>query len=191
MKVKKILTVLLVALILLTLLPTSAFAFVNFTVEFKDWDGSIISSNTVEQGMDAVEPDHPTRDGYEPDGWDIGFTNVQSDLVITAKYKLLETYSLTINYFFEDNGIAAQPYIATVLKGESFAYDVDSPEVAGFIPSQANISGTLVDEDATFTVVYTPSGTTAYTVNYLTEDIDGMGYTLYDSELLSVRPARL
>lgn len=61
--------------------------YVEYTVRFEDWDGTVLREEQVEQGGDANEPMHPTREGYEFIGWDNVFTNVQSDLVVTAQYK--------------------------------------------------------------------------------------------------------
>ena len=159
---------------------------VTFSVEFQDWDGTRIGDvQTVVQGENAVEPTHPNRDGYSPDGWDKDFNNVQSDLVVIAKYKALETYTLTINYLFQDNGVAAQPYIATIKAGGSLPYSVASPAVAGYTPDQASVSGTLNGSDATMTVIYYPSPTTPYTVKYFTENLDGTAYSLYRTDSLS------
>ncbi len=195
MKTNKVLSVLLVVLMMTTMFIPTGFAVseepepetapATYTVEFRDWDGTLIVSSSVEQGADAVAPLHPQRDGYEPDGWDADFTNVQSDLTVTAAYKLLETYTLTINYLFLDGGVAAQPYIATIQKGESYDYSVDSPAVDGYDADQSSISGTLDAEDITVTVLYTPGGSTAYTVNYYTEDLNGTTYSLYRSDALS------
>ena len=158
----------------------------KYSVTFKDWDGTDIGDvQQIAAGSDAEEPAHPTRDGYEPNGWDKPFTNVQEDLVVTAQYTLLETYTLTINYLFADNGVAAQPYVATVKRGESYDYDVFSPAVAGFHPDQTALSGTLGGADITITVLYVPDGSTVYKVQHYTQDLNGSTYTLYQTETLS------
>ena len=58
----------------------------TYTVEFRDWNGTLIDTVSVEQGGDATAPAHPTRDGYVANGWDTDFTNVQSDLTVVALY---------------------------------------------------------------------------------------------------------
>lgn len=59
----------------------------TYTVTFLDWDGTEIDSQEVEEGQAAVEPAHPTRDGYTFSGWDKNFSHVYSDMEITAQYK--------------------------------------------------------------------------------------------------------
>ena len=61
-----------------------------FTVRFVDWDGELLKLQRVRAGNDAVAPADPSREGYIFDDWDQGFTNVQSDLTVTAKYTLVE-----------------------------------------------------------------------------------------------------
>lgn len=61
-------------------------ALAAYTVTFADWDFSVISTQTVYEGHDAVAPEDPVRDGYTFVGWSVDFTNVQSDLLIIAQY---------------------------------------------------------------------------------------------------------
>lgn len=57
-----------------------------YTVTFKDWNGTILKSEQVEKGHSATAPENPTREGYTFTGWDKDFSNVQSDLIVTAQY---------------------------------------------------------------------------------------------------------
>lgn len=57
-----------------------------YTVTFKDWDGSILKTETVEEGNDTTPPNTPTRDGHLCIGWDKTYTNITTDTTITAQY---------------------------------------------------------------------------------------------------------
>ncbi len=65
----------------------------TYTVIFLDWDGSELSSQQVEHGSDATAPPDPSRVGYTFTGWDVDFTNVTTDLVVTALYQI-NTYTV-------------------------------------------------------------------------------------------------
>ena len=58
-----------------------------YTVTFNDYDGTELKVEEVTEGEAAHAPEDPTREGYDFTGWDKDFTNVQSDLTITAQYK--------------------------------------------------------------------------------------------------------
>jgi alpha-tubulin suppressor-like RCC1 family protein/uncharacterized protein YjdB len=58
----------------------------NYAVVFRDWDGQILSSQTVREGEAAVAPAAPSRAGYVFTGWDRPFAHVTGDLTVTAVY---------------------------------------------------------------------------------------------------------
>ena len=58
-----------------------------YTVTFEDYDGMELKTEQVEQGKTAQAPEDPTREGYDFTGWDKDFSNIQSDLTVTAQYK--------------------------------------------------------------------------------------------------------
>ena len=62
-----------------------------YTVTFKDWDGTVLKTEQVEEGHSATAPTNPTRDSYTFTGWDKDFSNVRSDLIVTAQYQKNET----------------------------------------------------------------------------------------------------
>ncbi len=68
----------------------------NYTVTFADWNGSVIKTQTVAEGDAATAPADPTRIGYTFTGWDTDFSNVTSDLTVTAQYDLIN-YTITYN----------------------------------------------------------------------------------------------
>ena len=112
----KLISIMLSAMLVLSLFPTSALAakdkntdpLPEYTVNFVDWDGSLIDTVQVEEGSAATAPTHPEREGYVTDGWDKDFSNVTGDMTVTAVYKeagssifalapLAQSYSLTYN----------------------------------------------------------------------------------------------
>ncbi len=57
------------------------------TVTFVDWNGAVLSVQQVEEGHAAAAPADPVRPGYTFVGWDVDFSNVTSDLTVTAQYE--------------------------------------------------------------------------------------------------------
>ena len=55
---------------------------------FLDWEGTILKTEQVEDGCSATAPATPVREGYTFTGWDKDFSNVQSDLIVTAQYEI-------------------------------------------------------------------------------------------------------
>ena len=51
-----------------------------------DHGGFRLKTEIVEDGKSAVAPTAPTRDGYKFTGWDKTFSNITSDLTVTAQY---------------------------------------------------------------------------------------------------------
>ena len=58
----------------------------KYTVTFVDWDGTVLKTQTVEDGASADAPIVPNRFGYVFTGWDVNFASVKSNLIVTAQY---------------------------------------------------------------------------------------------------------
>ena len=58
------------------------------TVEFVDYDGTVLSTQTVNDGSAATAPENPTREVYTFIGWDNDFSKITSDLTVTAIYEI-------------------------------------------------------------------------------------------------------
>jgi|GEM_PF-1567832 len=58
----------------------------KYTVVFADADGTVLSEQEVTFGFDAIAPAVPFKAGFVFMGWDKEFTNVSSDLTVTAQY---------------------------------------------------------------------------------------------------------
>ena len=79
---------------------TAQYAILTFTVTFKDWDGSILKTQTVNYGGAALAPTGMNREGYTFTGWDIVFYNVTSDLIVNAIYSEIIINNSSSSFFF-------------------------------------------------------------------------------------------
>ncbi len=61
----------------------------TYIVTFVDWDGTVLKTQTVNSGSSATAPTVPNRSGYDFIGWDTDFSNVTSNLTVTAQYEKL------------------------------------------------------------------------------------------------------
>lgn len=68
----------------------------TYTVTFMDWNGTVLKTQTVEEGSSATAPSNPTRDGYTFIGWSESYTNVTSNLTIMAQYEEADIENLKI-----------------------------------------------------------------------------------------------
>jgi len=60
----------------------------NYTVFFKDWDGTILAEELIPYGGAAVAPEDPVREGYTFIGWDADYSNITGPLTVNAQYEL-------------------------------------------------------------------------------------------------------
>ena len=68
---------------------TAKFVHKECKVRFLDKNGKVIKEETVKYGKGATAPDAPKIDGYEFTGWDKDFSNIISNIDVTALYKEL------------------------------------------------------------------------------------------------------
>ena len=83
------------------LVVTATYKINEYTVTFKDYNGTVLKTEKVESGKDATAPANPTREHYNFAGWDKTFSSVTSDLIVTAKYTtdklIISAESVTVN----------------------------------------------------------------------------------------------
>jgi len=65
---------------------TAQYTINTYTVTFVDWNGTILKTQ-VNHSSSATAPITPAREGYIFTGWDVDYSNVTSDLTVTAMYK--------------------------------------------------------------------------------------------------------
>lgn len=76
----------------------------TYTVIFKDYDGTVLKTESVAQGKSATAPANPSRDGYVFTGWDKAFSNITSDIVVTAQYEKITGAYLKCDDYSVDKG---------------------------------------------------------------------------------------
>ena len=95
-----------------------------------------------------------------------------------------DTYDVIINYVFANaqSKQAADPWTATVNKGDTLNVTVTSPAVVGYTPSQAQVPFNLaINKDTTVTVTYTPSIVNFTGVHY-PQNVNDDNYTQAETE---------
>ena len=75
----------------------------QFTVIFKDFDGSVLKTQTIDKGSSATPPAIPARDGYEFDSWSGTYTNVTANQIVTATYTQLVNTRNLLKMTYVDN----------------------------------------------------------------------------------------
>lgn len=124
------------------------------TIVFKDYDGTVLKTETVMEGGSATPPENPSRDGYTFKGWNGDYVNVSKGSTCTAIYdKNKEQYKVT---FIDYTG---------VILDEVMVYSKESAK-APTPPTRENYtfvgwdkSYMNVTEDITCKAVYTKNNT--------------------------------
>ena len=147
--------------------------YINYTVVFKDWDGTILSTGTYHYGDEVAIPDAPVRGSdtlyyYIFDGWDQAVVNCAGNTTYTATY-VREKNDYTVvfrdwdgtvlasnTYHWNDNIIApADPvkaadntYTYTFIGWDKIigACTGDAIYTATYAPTYNNYTVTFVDE---------------------------------------------
>ncbi len=149
----------------------------QYTVTFLDWDGTQLSQQVVDYGTAAIAPANPVREGYTFAGWDKDFSNIQSDLIVTAQYTRNTVY-YTIT-FVNDDGTVLQT--SQVEEGTMPEYTGDTPtkqETDEFRYFFESWTPEIVPAiaDATYTATYT-----AKTRHYYIQFVNYNGTVLQSS----------
>lgn len=58
----------------------------EMTVTWLNWDGSVMKTETVRFSQSATPPPEPSRVGHVFSGWDVDYTYIMADTVITATF---------------------------------------------------------------------------------------------------------
>ena len=112
-----------------------------YTVTFIDpFDGTVLSVQSIMHGMNAAAPDVPEHHNYVFSGWDIAYTNVKSDLTVTAVYTPVE-YSVV---FMDGFGNVIETQFVTY---QHAAVAPDDPECEGWTFTGWDADFSFVEHD--------------------------------------------
>ena len=110
-----------------------------------------------------------------------GVIGVQAD----GNYK---TYNIVINYIFENNAVASDPYTASLAEGSSFNDTVTFPTVQGYLPyvgeeqmNSIELNYPNVSENVTIDVVYKPTNVNYMVIHYQ-QNVGDDNYTEVERE---------
>lgn len=126
----------------------------------EDVEASAPVTETHYEGED-FEITSPEIEGYTPNVTAISGTMAKEDLEYVVRYSKTpveqpeeKAYRLTIRYLYEDDTEAAPDYIEVNLKTGA-SYEIKSPEVGGFTPNEAVVTGKIAEQDVEIIVRYT------------------------------------
>ncbi len=131
----------------------------QFTVEFLDYDNSIIDTQLVDYNGNAIAPENPERNNHRFTGWNTTFENVVSDLTVKAEY--IKQYKVT---FSDADGSVLKEI--TVDSG-STAIPPNEPSKTGYDFVAWDKEYTNITEDTSITAQYKIK---TYTVTFVMPD---------------------
>ena len=128
----------------------------HFTVVFKDYDGTILkAAQTVDYGHDAEAPANPHRAYYTFNGWDTDYTNVTSDLVVTATYLPGENADITVTFIDPEDNTKELGHTDVVIRFPA------APEIENFTFLYWRPVAEQIDGEIKIEAVYTPNDPTS------------------------------
>lgn len=143
-----------------------------YTVNFTDWDGTILSTQQVTEGETAVLPENPTREQYHFTGWDTGTTNIHDNLTLTAQYEKNQYTVIWVDWS-RKNFEVANYYEGDELVVPALA-EVEGYELSGWMDENGEMP-TKVTDNMILTAEYTVK---SYTVKFY--DYDGQCISTQD-----------
>lgn len=130
----------------------------SWLVTFKDYDGTVLSTQLVQNGEAAEAPTNFGRSGYRFTGWDGDISNITADVVFTAQYSAVVMNYQTTSYdvklpaaalFYDFNGDGK-------LQAIDYNYDVYTPY--NYAPNQlvvlSDITGSFAAERTQSSLYY-------------------------------------
>lgn len=136
----------------------------EYTVKFVDYDGTVVSEQTIKQGEDASVPAPLSREGYRFIGWDKSYTNIQGNITINAQYEIKSFDVVFVDEINDTSVVERYNYGDTLV-----APEVTLNDAYNFLGWDAVIDGkTKVTENMVVTAKFEKK---MFTVDFL--DFDG------------------
>lgn len=134
------------------LVVTAQYALDQHEVKFLDMDGTELKKETVDCGSAATAPDAPHHTGYTFAGWDKEFSEVTSDLVVTAQFTPGEAAELNVQ-FIHDTDVLSEKTTTFMIPA--------APVIEGFTFIGWRPVAQIIDDKIQIEAVYQESGLTA------------------------------
>ncbi len=119
----------------------------NHTVTFVDYDGTVLKTESVTHGNSATAPNNPTREGYTFMGWNKDFSNVISDLTVTAQYSQSDSPKGTVTIHYQDsegNTIKDSDVYTNVEGTKTYV----APDIVGYVrPAVISVTFTITTDE--------------------------------------------
>ena len=166
----------------------------KYTVSFVDFDGTVLSTQKVIVGLDAVEPEVPEREGYIFAGWSRSFTNIQEDIVVTAEYTKKEVVISTgilrvdvtggTGFTISVNGSNARPqganyYNSKIQVGSEVTVTAKGNSGATFLGWINPANGKVVSDDYSYSFI--TSGNDTIKAMFST-DVEGVQMVMFKND---------
>ncbi len=150
----------------------------TYTVTFKDWDGTVLSTQTVEEGQNAEAPTLNGRTDYHFTGWDKAYSTVTEDLTVTALYGKDEVYYTITFKDYDGTDLGTED----VLEGEAATGPTPTREHYTFTHWRDYWTGDeaaldAVTADQTVEAVYTE---TLWTLTYRVDGVETYSIQVVD-----------
>lgn len=116
-----------------------------YTVRFVDWDGKVLKTERVQEGGAATAPADPVRDGWTFTGWDVDFSNITADLVVTAQYEANGLTPTLIGDINCDGTVDVTDALLALRYAMGIINDISEQ---GFVNGDVNNDGVLDSTDA-------------------------------------------
>lgn len=142
----------------------------TYSVKFYNWDGTVLSEQTVSEGKTATLPENPVREGYDFIGWDNSIANIKEDVELNP---IFEKKQFTVTFIDWKNKAFVQ---------QKFCYgDVLTPPVHSSVEGY-NFDGWDKIIDGTFVVTEDMVVTAEYSKKSYSVKFVGFDGNVIDSQ---------